>query len=141
MLFIIHNITNSIKIQPKYFSRVPSAMTSTRNKIDIEWANSLVGLPVRIPDNWWVGYTGTYLHDGRIVSFDSVNQKWSLLLENEDDDDEYLMAYEAVCEYSNKQHLTFNQYQLPSELVLEGDDEIETEEGKLYSLTPTDEWT
>jgi hypothetical protein len=26
-------------------------------------------------------------------------------------------------------------------LVVEGDDEIETEDGMLYSLTPTDEWT
>jgi hypothetical protein len=40
--------------------------------------------------------------------------------------------YDAVCEYSNKQHSTFNQYQLPSELVLDGDDEIETEDGTLY---------
>jgi hypothetical protein len=46
-----------------------------------------------------------------------------------------------VCEYANKQHSTFNQYQLLSELVLEGDDEIETEDGTLYSLTPTEEWT
>jgi hypothetical protein len=27
------------------------------------------------------------------------------------------------------------------EVVLEGDDEIETEDGSLYSLTPTDDWT
>jgi hypothetical protein len=26
-------------------------------------------------------------------------------------------------------------------LILEGDDEIETEDGTLYSLTPTGEWT
>jgi hypothetical protein len=50
------------------------------------------------------------------------------------------MTYEAVCEYSNKQHSTFNQYQLPYYPVLVGDDEIETEEGILYWLTPTEEW-
>jgi hypothetical protein len=142
VLFIIHNnITNSIKIQPKYFSRVASTMTSTRDKIDTEWANSSVGLPVRIPDNWWVGYTGTNLHDGKIVSFDRVNKKWNLLLDDEDDDDVYLIACDSVCEYANKQHSTFNQYQLPYHPVLVGDDEIETEDGTLYSLTPTDEWT
>jgi hypothetical protein len=36
---------------------------------------------------------------------------------------------------NSKQHSTFNQYQLPYEVVLEGDDEIETEDGTLYSLT------
>jgi hypothetical protein len=116
-------------------------MTSRTNKINIEWANSLVGLPVKIPDNWWVGYTGSYLHDGKLVAFDVVNQKWCAELDDQDDDDHYLIAYDAVCEYSNKHHSTFNRYQLPSELVLEGDDEIETEDGTLYSLTPTDEWS
>jgi hypothetical protein len=108
-------------------------MTYRTNKIDIEWVNSLVGLPVKIPDNW-VGYTGTYLHDGKLVAFDVVNQKWCVELDDQDDDDHSLIAYDAVCEYSNKQHSTFNQYQLPSKLVLDGDDEIETEDGRLYSL-------
>jgi hypothetical protein len=141
LLRVVHNITNSIEIQPKYSSTVLSTMAPKRNKIDTEWANSLVGLHLKVPDNWWVNYNGTNLHDGKIVSFDSVNKKWNLLLDDEDDDDEYLMAYEALCEYSNKQHSTFNQYQLPYHPVLVGDDEIETEDGSLYSLTPTDEWS
>jgi hypothetical protein len=116
-------------------------MTSRTNKIDIEWANSLVGLPVKIPDNWWVGYTGSYVNDGKLMAFDVVNQKWLIELNYQDDDDQYLIAYDAVCEYSNIQHSTFNQYQLPHLPVVEGDDEIETEDGTLYSLTPTDEWT
>jgi hypothetical protein len=62
-------------------------------------------------------------------------------LDDQDDDDHYLIAYDAVCEYSNKQHSTFNRYQIPSKLVLEGDDEIETEDGTLYSLTPIDKWS
>jgi hypothetical protein len=76
-----------------------------------------------------------------MISFDIVTQKWNLLLDDQDDDDEFLMAYEAVCEYCNKQHSTFNRYQLPYEVVVEDDDEIETEDGMLYSLTPTDEWS
>jgi hypothetical protein len=35
----------------------------------------------------------------------------------------------------------FNRYQLPYEVVVEGDDEIETEDGNLYTLTPTEDWT
>jgi hypothetical protein len=135
LLPAIHNITNSIKVQPKYYSTVLSTMAPRRNKIDTEWANSLIGLHVKVPDNWWVNYNSTNLHDGKIVSFDSVNQKWNFLLDDEDDDDVYLIAYDAVCEYANKQHSTFIQYQLPYHPVLVGDDEIETEDGTLYSLT------
>ena len=86
--------------------------------IDSCWAESLLGLRVRIPDHWWIGYTGSYLHDGKLIAFDVVNQKWLIELDDQDDDDEYLIAYDAVCEYSNKQHSTFNQYQLPYAVVL-----------------------
>ena len=99
-------------------------MAPIRPKIYIEWAESLIGLPVKIPDNWWVGYTGSYLHDGKIKDFDSVNQKWMIELDDQDDDNEYLIAYDAICEYSNKKHSTFNQYHLPYELVLESIDKI-----------------
>jgi hypothetical protein len=51
------------------------------------------------------------------------------------------MANKAVCEYSNKESSTFNEYQLPYLVVCEEDDQILTEEGTLYSLTPTEEWT
>ena len=117
-------------------------MPPTRPKIDTCWAESLVGLSMRVPDHWWQCYTGHNLNDGRIVSFDIDTQKWNLLLDTRDDgDDLYLMNYEAVCEYSNKNSSTFNEYQLPYQVVCEGDDEIETEDGTLYSLTPTEDWT
>jgi hypothetical protein len=64
-----------------------------------------------------VNYSDANLHDGKIVSFDRVNKKLNLLLDDQDDEDQYLMAYEAVCEYSNKEHSTFNQYQLPYHLL------------------------
>ncbi|OEU07648.1 hypothetical protein FRACYDRAFT_250665 [Fragilariopsis cylindrus CCMP1102] len=76
---------------------IECTMAPRTKKIDIEWADSFVGCPVKVPGHWWVGYTETYLHDGKIVSFDPV--------------------------------------------VRQGDDEIVTENGTLYSLTPTDEWS
>jgi hypothetical protein len=102
LLRVIHNITNTIKTQPKYLNRVPLTMTSTRNKIDTEWANSLVGLHLKVPDSWWVSFKISNLNNGKIVSFDSVTEKWNLLLDDQDDDDVYLIAYDAVCEYANK---------------------------------------
>ena len=115
-------------------------VTNTTSLIDIEWAESLVGLSMKVPDNWWVGYSGSNLHDGRIDSFDVVNQKWNLLLNTRDDDDLYLMNYSAVCEYSDKGSSTLQEYQLPPDPFLVGDDEIETADGTRYTSTPTEEW-
>jgi hypothetical protein len=53
-------------------------MASRRNKINTEWVNSLVGLHVKVPDSWWVSYKTSNLNDGKIVSFDRVNQKWNI---------------------------------------------------------------
>jgi hypothetical protein len=70
------------------------------------------------------------LHDGKIDSFDIDCQKWNLLLDARDEEVPYLMAYvEAVSLYLNEDSSTFDEYQLPHQAVLEGDDEIETEEG------------
>jgi hypothetical protein len=70
VLIIFLIITNHIINTTKNNS---STMASRRKTIDSEWANSLVELPVKIPDNWRFGYTGTYLHDGKIVTFNVVN--------------------------------------------------------------------
>jgi hypothetical protein len=109
LLRVIHNIiTNSILIQPNNTGTM-APRRPIQPQISIEWAESLVGLSMKMPDHWWERYNGSNLNDGKIVSFDVVNQKWNLLLDDQDDDDdEYLMAYEAVCEYCNKQHSTFN---------------------------------
>ena len=47
------------------------------------------------------------LHDGKIDSFNQSTQKWIFLLDSNDDDDLYLMAYDALCEYFNKESSTF----------------------------------
>ena len=99
--------------------------TNTNKLIDEEWAESLVGLSMQVPDNWWIGYSGSDLHDGKIVSFDWEEQKWNLLLDTRDDDDEYLMAYEAVCAYCNTHSSTFKEFQLPDQVVIEGDTTLE----------------
>ena len=94
--------------------------------IDTEWAESLKGLSMKVPDNWWPGYTDQILHDGKIDSFDSTTQKWNY------DDALYLMANNAVCEYSNKELSTFHEFQLHHQSVYEGDDEFETADGIRY---------
>jgi hypothetical protein len=85
-------------------------MAPGTNKIDTEWVNSLVGLHVKVPNSWWVSFKTSNLNDGKIVSFDSVNEEWNLLLDDQDDEDQYLMAYEAVYEYSNRHVLSGSAY-------------------------------
>jgi hypothetical protein len=58
-------------------------MASTVKPIDKEWAESLIGLCMKVPDNWWVGYSTFTLDDARIHSFDEPYQKWNIPLENE----------------------------------------------------------
>jgi hypothetical protein len=108
--------------------------------ISVEWAESLVGLSMKVPEYWWDGCNGYKLHDGKIVSFDITTQKWNLLLDSRDEDLPYLMAYSAVSLYADEDSSTIEEYQLPHLAVMEGDDEIETEEGNRYTRTPTSEW-
>ena len=108
--------------------------------INIEWAESLIGLSMKVPDNWWVGCNGYNLHDGKIESFDIDSQKWNLLLDSRDEPIPYLIAYDAVCMYSDEDSSTFHEYHLTYEAVRDGDEEIETEEGIRYTKTPASEW-
>ena len=38
--------------------------------IDAVWAESLVGLRVKVPDSWWVNCDGTKLYPGVIAAID-----------------------------------------------------------------------
>ena len=107
--------------------------------ISLEWAHSLIGLSMKVPEYWWDGYNGHKLCDGKIESFDLVSQKWNLLLDARDGDDLYLMAYEAVYLYADDDFSTYHEYQLTYQPVRVGDDEIETETTR-YKRTTEDEW-
>jgi hypothetical protein len=134
VIFIILQI--QIKPWDKMHPRIPK-----QPPINVEWAKSLIGLSMKVPDNWWNGCNGYNLHGGKIGSFNISTQKWNLLLDSKDEPFSYLMAYDAVCMYSDEDSSPFNAYHLIHEAVQDGDDEIETEEGTRYTQTPTSEWT
>jgi hypothetical protein len=96
---------------------------------------------MKVPDYWWKEYTTHSLNDGRIVSFDESTQKWDLLLHTQEDgDDVYAMAYAAVCEYSDKQASSYQDFVLPVEPIFEGGDEIDGG-GTRYKRSSPEEWT
>ena len=49
---------------------------------DIEWAKSLKGVSMKVPDNWWTSCNDRILHDGKIDSFDQSTQKMILLVDS-----------------------------------------------------------
>ncbi|OEU07069.1 hypothetical protein FRACYDRAFT_252180 [Fragilariopsis cylindrus CCMP1102] len=114
-------------------------MPPKRRPISVEWAKSLVGLSMKVPDYWWDGCKGYRLHDGVIDSYCEISQRWNLLLDTKEDDALYLMAYEAIYKYADFDSSTYNEFQLTQQPIRDGDDEIETETKKYYRTEP-DEW-
>jgi hypothetical protein len=87
LLPVIHNITNYSSITTKNntipWCNMPTK-TTIEPQISTEWAQSLIGLSMKVPENWWVGCKGFKLHDGKVDSFDIQSQKWNLLLDDRD---------------------------------------------------------
>jgi hypothetical protein len=87
-------------------------------QISTEWAQSLIGLSMKVPENWWVGCKGFKLHDDKIDSFDIQGQKWNLLLDARDEPFPFLMVYEAVYEYADEDSsTTYHEYKLTYEAI------------------------
>ena len=80
---------------------------------------------MKVPEYWWQDYKGNRLHDGVIISFSKADQKWNLLLNSRDDDDHYLMSYEAVSTYADNDFSSIDEYQLPYAAIFVGDDIID----------------
>ena len=114
-------------------------MPPKRRPISVEWAKSLVGLSMKVPDYWWDGCKGYKLNDGVIDSYCEISQRWNLLLDTKEDDALYLMAYEAIYKYADFDSSTYNEFQLTQQPIHDGDDEIQTATKK-YFRTEAEEW-
>ena len=80
-----------------------------RPSFDPEWAESLVGLRMKVLGCWWDVYSGTALFPGVIQSVDYepkyINGKKSrayFQLKIDDDPDLYGMRYDAVVKYTDE---------------------------------------
>ncbi|KAL3773343.1 hypothetical protein ACHAW5_010020 [Stephanodiscus triporus] len=97
----------------------PSKATVRRKPmvIDQEWALSLVGLRLKVPEKWWNGYTGNTLYAGQIaaVNFSDNAKPFMFELDNEENDESYRMRYDAVLCYADKGHPTHSSFNLPAE--------------------------
>ena len=84
--------------------------------IDEEWAETLVGIRMSIPENWWPGYNGNELYLGRISSLD-LDADGARYFQLELDDEPgvyYPMRYDAVLHYADEGQRKYLSYHLPN---------------------------
>ena len=95
---------------------------STPLQIDPQWAQTLVSLPMSVPEHWWDGCKGNTLFKCRIVGVNcrDTSERY-FVFECEDDDDDYSndegqrfpMRYDAVYHYADSDHANYSKFNLP----------------------------
>ena len=117
--------------------------------IDEEWAATLVGLRVLVPDSWWPEYITHNLNAGKIVSVDFSDEAgrfWALQLDADVEDGEeettYLMRYDAVLLYADAEDSWYENFNLPNEPIASPENErvmssATTGEGPSLRMTTT----
>jgi len=92
--------------------------SSNRIPIDQEWAESLIGLRVKVPEGWWDGASGSDLFMGTIrgVNFNDTAERY---FQFECDGDDvpgrlYPMRYDAVLHYADEEDERYSQFRLLS---------------------------
>ena len=61
-------------------------MLSIPISIGKEWATKIIGIRMRVPDNWWDRCTGIQIYEGRIVAVDFVDEAEQYFMLDLDDD-------------------------------------------------------
>ena len=85
--------------------------------VDEDWAATLIGLPMMVPNSWWNGYRkdDNTLNPGTIVGVD-FDQPHSNYFQLECGNEIYAMRYDAIFQYVDMDHATYNatKFRLPS---------------------------
>ena len=90
-------------------------VTSQPIPIDTEWAESLVGLRVKVPDSWWVNFDGGELNVGVIaaVDFTQPRQTYFQLEIDSELGAYYPMRYDSVFSFVDIEQEDFKRFRLP----------------------------
>ena len=82
--------------------------------IDEEWACTLIGLPMQVPNSWWNGYNkdNKTLNVGTIVGVD-FDAPQSNYFQLECTGEIYAMRYDTIYLYADVNHANYEKYSLP----------------------------
>ncbi len=85
--------------------------------LDRQWAQTLVGLRLKVPDKWWDGCTGNNPNSGCIAGVNFEDECSDRHFKFEIDDEQgafYAMRYDAVFLYADEDQPGYSKYHLPS---------------------------
>jgi hypothetical protein len=88
------------------------------HNIDVAWAESLIGLRMKVHDFWWSGYCGslTTIRSGWIDKIDPSeknNRNFMLMLDDPKWPGPFPMAYEDLLLFVDKDQEGYNEFYLP----------------------------
>ena len=94
---------------------MPTVSTSQPIPIDTEWAESLVGLRVKVPDCWWVNCDGKKLYAGVIAAVDFTQPRQTFFQLELDSElgAYYPMRYDSVFSFADEKQEDFKRFRLP----------------------------
>jgi hypothetical protein len=84
--------------------------------IDLEWAETLGGLRLNIPNKWWPGFRDGGLNQGKIaaITLDPSSSYYFQVKLNDEPGAHYPMRYDSVLLYADNEQPSFLQFCLPS---------------------------
>ena len=116
-------------------------MSPKAQDIDLEWAQMIVGIRLKVPDRWWNEYTIGTLNNNRIVSFDASKQMLQFLLDNPQwGIHPYDMAYKPIYLYANEEASTYPLFRLPQDAPTRQEVEVVVAREKHYVRTNVEDW-
>ena len=89
--------------------------TSHPTPINTVWAESLVGLRVKVPESWWVNFDGTNLFPGvtAAIDFTKPRQTYFQLELDSELGAYYPMRYDSVFSFADEEQERFQRFRLP----------------------------
>ena len=93
--------------------------------IDTEWAESLVGLRLIVPNSWWPDFHDDQLNPGRIASINADEPRaYYFEVQLDGADHCYGMLYKSVLLYADIEQPGFDRFRLPDHCPGNPDDEV-----------------
>ena len=94
--------------------------------IDSEWAETLLGLRLNIPDKWWPGFCDGGLNCGKIaaINLDPLSLYYFEVELDDEPGAHYAMRNDSVLLYADEEQLSFARFHLPLCCPANPDDKI-----------------